>query len=440
MRPQSRTAASQVRSRRADYPVVDASLIVPLQGGAEQALRCFASLALLPPDPEHEVVVVDDASTGLDDLLARLDGDVTVVRSERRSGFPAACALGAERASGDALVLLRGVPEVGEAWLAPLLAALSDPSIAAAASATQPAAARAPGTAVPPAAARAAAIPAAPPGAAAVIASSALALRRADAAALQAMLGAPEGLELAALCLELSARGRAVPVPASVVRPAGARSAGARRPLGEEPELTVVIPTLDAASERVRGCVAAVQATTDAAHEIVLVDNGAPPQGFTAPVNAGLRAARGRYAVVMNDDVETLPGWWPPLRDALEAGEQVAFPLTVDGAARRDFAAWCFALSREAIERFGHAPGELFDPAFRVWFQDTDLLARLRAAGCPPRCVEESRIRHGLSDTVQTTDPELRRWIDSQILRDREAFAAKHPGVVLRPVEFETAA
>jgi len=43
-------------------------------------------------------------------------------------------------------------------------------------------------------------------------------------------------------------------------------------------------------------------------YEIVLVDNGAPPQGFTGPVNSGLRAARGRYAVVMNDDVEVLPG------------------------------------------------------------------------------------------------------------------------------------
>ena len=140
-------------------------------------------------------------------------------------------------------------------------------------------------------------------------------------------------------------------VPASTVVAPGARMGAARRAPGEDPELTIVIPTLDAASERVRACVSAVQRCTDGPYEIVVVDNGAPPQGFTAPVNPGLRAARGRYAVVMNDDVEVLPGWWPPLREALDAGAAVTFPLTIDGAMRHDFAAWCFALSRATLEQ-----------------------------------------------------------------------------------------
>ena len=191
----------------------------------------------------------------------------------------------------------------------------------------------------------------------------------------------------------------------------------------------MVIPTLDATSERVRRCVGAIQATTDAAHEIVLVDNGAPPQGFTAPVNAGLRAGRGRYAVVMNDDVEPLAGWWPPLREALDHGASVAFPLTVDGAMRRDFAAWCFAIAAEGLLRFGHAPGEFFDPSFTIWFQDTDLLERLRAAGSPPLCVEASRIRHGLSETVASEEPQLRDWIHREIARDVARFERKWAGV-----------
>jgi glycosyltransferase involved in cell wall biosynthesis len=231
---------------------------------------------------------------------------------------------------------------------------------------------------------------------------------------------------VAALLTQLASEGgRVVSVAGSVVAAPGARMGAARRAPGEAPELTVVIPTLDAASERVRACVAAVQASTDAAHDIVLVDNGAPPQGFTRPVNAGLRAARGAYAVVMNDDVEPLPGWWPPLRAALDAGASVAFPLTVDGPMRRDFAAWCFALGRDTLERFGHAPGEFFDPRFTVWFQDTDLLHALRDAGRAPVCVEESRIRHGLSETVSTEDPELRAWIEREIARDLEQFVAK---------------
>ncbi len=43
-----------------------ATVVVHLQGGPEQALRCFESLAMLPPEPEHEVIVVDDASVGLE--------------------------------------------------------------------------------------------------------------------------------------------------------------------------------------------------------------------------------------------------------------------------------------------------------------------------------------------------------------------------------------
>jgi GT2 family glycosyltransferase len=236
-----------------------------------------------------------------------------------------------------------------------------------------------------------------------------------------------------ALALSVIERGRsAVSVPASTVGAPGPRTGGLRRPAGEAPELTVVIPTLDAASERVRSCIAAVQATTDVAHEIAIIDNGSPPQGFSAPVNAGLRAARTPYVVVMNDDVEPLPGWWAPLRATLDAGVAVAFPLTVDGPMRFDFPAWCFALTRETVAEFSHAPGEFFDPSLVVWFQDTDLLHRLRQTGQPPLLADGSRIRHGLSATVMSEDPELSAWIRGQVSADRERFLRKHPDAVLK--------
>jgi GT2 family glycosyltransferase len=383
----------------------EASIVVPLDGGPDQALRCFSALAGLPQSPSHEVVVVDNASVGLEPLLGQLAGDVTVARSDGRVGLSEALALGIERCGAELVVLLPRAPEVASGWLDPLVSRLRDPKVGAAASVAAGAEGAHP------------------------VAAPALALRRADLTAIGGMPAVPEGLELAALCAALgSSAGPVESVRASIVYPAGARNGGARRTPGEDPELTVVIPTLDAGSERVRRCVAALQRCTDVAHEIVVLDNGAPPQGFTAPVNAGLRAGRGAYSVVMNDDVEVLPGWWTPLRGALDDGASAAFPVTVDGANRTDFAAWCFAMSRDGLERFAHAPGELFDPRFTVWFQDTDLLERLRAAGAPPRMVPEARIRHGLSETVATQDPALRAWIDAEIARDRDAFAAKHPG------------
>src|SRR3954471_19910144 len=382
-----------------------ATVVVHLQGGPEQALRCFESLAVLPPEPQHEVIVVDDASVGLEDLLARLEGDVNVISLPQRTGLAGSIERAAAEANGEVLVLLRGAPEVAHGWLAPLVSAVTRDGLGAAASVTA-------GDARPH-----------------LVSAYALAVPRASVSSVPAV---PDEHVFAALSLALG--GRADQVATSTLVAPGTRMGAARRAPGEDPELTIVIPTLDAASERVRACVSAIQARTEGPHDIVLVDNGAPPQGFTAPVNAGLRAARGGYAVVMNDDVEVLPGWWPPLREALDAGASVTFPMTVDGAMRTDFAAWCFAVSRETLEQFEAEPGEFFDPRFRVWYQDTDLLARLRAAGSPPVCVEGSRIRHGLSETVASDDPELRAWVAAEVARDREAFLAKHPEIGLTAV------
>jgi GT2 family glycosyltransferase len=382
-----------------------ATVVVHLQGGPEQALRCFESLAMLPAEPDHEVLVVDDASVGLEALLRRLEGDVQVIATGHRAGFAKSIERAAQQAAGDVLVMLRGAPEVASGWLAPLVDAVSRDGLAAAASVT------------------------AGDPAAHLVSAYALAVPRESALSMPRV---PDEHAFAALCLALD--GRAAQVPGSTLVAPGTRMGAARRAPGEDADLTIVIPTLDAASERVRSCVSAIQARTDGPYDIVLLDNGAPPQGFTAPVNAGLRAVRGRYAVVMNDDVEVLPGWWPPLRDALDTGASVSFPVTIDGSMRTDFAAWCFAVSRASLERFGTAPGEFFDPRFRVWYQDTDLLARLRAAGSPPVCVETSQIRHGLSETVASDDPELRAWISQEVARDREAFLEKHPEVQLTRV------
>jgi GT2 family glycosyltransferase len=388
-----------------------ATVVVHLQGGPEQALRCFESLATLPPEPDHEVIIVDDASVGLEDLLARLDGDVNVIALERRAGFAASVNRAAREAGGDVLVMLRAAPEVSHGWLAPLVAAVTREGLAAATSLT-----------------------AGDPGAH-LVAAHAVAVPLDRLMAVGGVPDAPEELAVAALCTALAgAGGKIAQAPASTLVAPGTRMGAARRAPGEDPDLTIVIPTLDAASERVRACVSAIQGRTEGPYDIVLIDNGAPPQGFTAPVNAGLRAARGRYAVVMNDDVEVLPGWWPPLREALDAGAAVSFPTTIDGTMRTDFAAWCFAVSRESLERHGCEPGEFFDPRFRVWYQDTDLLARLRASGTPPVCVEGSRIRHGLSETVASDDPELRAWITQEIASDRDAFTEKHPGAGLKSV------
>ncbi len=388
------------------------SLIVHLEGGRVKARRCLEALAALADEPTFEAIIVDDASPDLGELLAGLSGDVKVLRRERREGFLACAIAGAEAADSGVLVLLRDAPLLDEGALGPLVEALTDPDIAAAAGHPTDVTA-APEDALPH-----------------PVSTHALALRRSDTDCLRAPLGAPPELELAAVCMELGQRGRVVSVPAALAAPARVAVAARRAP-GEPAELTVVIPTLDATARRVRACLAAIAANTPAPHQVVLVDNGSPPQGFAAPVNAGLRAVDSRYAVVMNDDVEVMDGWWEPLRAALDEGAAVVFPQTIDGAMREDFAAWCFCLTADTIAEMSHAPGEFFDPSLRIWFQDTDLLVRLRAIGRPPLLVRAAHIRHALSATVRSEDPALRAWIEATIAADREAFLRKHPSVTL---------
>jgi GT2 family glycosyltransferase/SAM-dependent methyltransferase len=391
-----------------------ASLLVVLDGTEQQALACLTAISELGADqPDHEIVIVTDGAPQLDALMERVGGDVAVERLPHPLGFAAAATRGLAHCTASTIVLLYGMPDVEPGFLGPLLDALADDAVAAAASVAP----NAPDT------------PA--------VATAALAARRADLP--QTFPSAPAGLELAALCTHLARRGEIVTVPRSTAvatvtphavgtRPiANGRTRAFRRAPGQrEIELSIVIPTLDAAGERTRRCVASVQSATNVDHEIIVIDNGAPPQGFTAPVNAGLRAARGRYLLVLNDDVELLPGWWEPLRDALEDGATVVFPHTVDGKMRTDFAAWCFAMSRDTMTEFAVADGEFFDPELVVWFQDTDLLERLRDAGRPPRYVEASKIRHLLSQTVETDDLTLRAWVRRQVRSDKEAFEAKH--------------
>jgi GT2 family glycosyltransferase len=384
--------------------VAAVSVIVPLEGGRERARRCLEALAGLAAEPSFEAVLADDAAPDLGELLGGLSGDVKVLRNERREGFVASAIKGAAVAESEILLLVKDAALLDPAVLAPLVEALADPEIAGAASHSPEELQTHPTS------------------------THALALRRTDAGCLHDAGGAAPGLELAAICAELARRGRVVTVAEALAAPSRAGVA-ARRATGELAELTVVLPTLDATAPRVRASLAAIAANTTAPHQVVVVDNGSPPQGFSAPVNAGLRAVDTPYAVVMNDDVEVIEGWWEPLRAALDEGAAVVFPQTIEGGMRHDFAAWCFGLGAETLAAMAHAPGEFFDPELRVWFQDTDLLLRLREIGRPPLHVPASRIRHGLSATVKTEDPALRAWIDATIAADQAAFERKHPRV-----------
>jgi Glycosyl transferase family 2 len=377
-----------------------ASVVIVLTGDPWAAMGCLESLAELESrTPSHEIIVVDNASVGLRSIMATLGEGIKLLRLSHRVSALDALRAGVQAAAGEVVVCLPS-----PACLAPnaLTVLYSELGKQAALGSVDPD------------------TPFAHP-----TTSRAIALRRSAMPAVDA----PDAQAMGALCFELARLG---PIRACATAHVSAphNPLCRRGPGVEEIEVSVIIPTLDAASDEVRGCLRDLHGTLTVAHEVILVDNGAPPQGFSAPVNAALNAARGRHVVIMNDDVRVLDGWWEPLAAALDAGNPLVFPLTVEGHMRWDIAAWCFAMSREAITRMSWRPGQLFDPLLVVWCQDLDLRNRMSALGATPLCVPESRIRHGGSRTVRpgSRQRSLQHWIHAQTARDTSRFRARYRG------------
>jgi GT2 family glycosyltransferase len=210
------------------------------------------------------------------------------------------------------------------------------------------------------------------------------------------------------------------------------------------PLASVVIPTWNGAA-LLRSALLRLRAQTFRDFETVVVDNGSSDgtaamlraefpevvlvsfpenRGFAVAVNAGLKAARGRYLMLLNNDAEAEPRWLEALVAVLEARADVGSvaskmltardPSVVDsaGAAMGLFAydigrgerdgppfdegreilcpcAGAAAYRRELFDAVG-----VFDEAFFAWFEDVELGIRAQLAGF--RCWYEpaARVRH----------------------------------------------
>jgi GT2 family glycosyltransferase len=186
--------------------------------------------------------------------------------------------------------------------------------------------------------------------------------------------------------------------------------------------------------------------------------------GFAGGVNLGVAASRGATVVLMNPDVTVLPGCLPALLDALDAGAAIAGPrfywdcgrrfllppaeargrldellaaLAVGGGrravvarrrwrrhARRHWLATSpiashalsgalLAISRAAWERVGP-----FDAGYRLYFEETDWLARAAAAGLAARYVPAAGAVHAHGQSARR-EPRAAAWFEESARRYR---------------------
>lgn len=270
----------------------------------------------LPEDVE--VVVVDDASgPETQGLLARLEGDVTIRRSDRPVGRRTGLAAAAGAATADVCIALATIARPRPGFIDPLLAALST-GAALAAPVIQTPAGEVHGYRV----AEDGSLWPLAPGAASpdALALDCLAARKAWWIERQPLFTAREG-HYEPLVAAAGGGRLAVAPAARVVR------------ASEGPRASVIVCTRDRADEVaacVRACVA--HGVTADGCELIVVDNGAEPLALEPPAgvrvvrepvaglsrarNAGAAAAAGEILVYLDDDARPGPGWLESLRDA----------------------------------------------------------------------------------------------------------------------------
>jgi glycosyltransferase involved in cell wall biosynthesis len=269
----------------------------------------------LPEDVE--VVVVDDASgPQTRALLARLEGDVTIHRTDRPIGRGAALAAAAQAASADVCIALGSIARPRPGFVAPLVAAvrngagLAAPVLETGAGDVHGYRYGADGSLWPLAAGEA------EPEA---LGLDCLAAPRRWWMERQPLASAREGHQEALIAAAAE----------SLVVVAAARVGRS----SEGPAASVIVCTRDRADE-VRECVEACIAhgVLAAGGEIVVVDNGVEPLAVSLPAgvtvvrepiaglsrarNTGAAAARNDLLFYLDDDARPAPGWIESLRDA----------------------------------------------------------------------------------------------------------------------------
>ncbi|ELT99205.1 hypothetical protein CAPTEDRAFT_172619 [Capitella teleta] len=112
-------------------PSASVILVFHNEGWSTLVRTVHSVIDMSPPELLHEIVMVDDFSdkehlkTRLEDYLKQFHGKVKLYRNKERLGLIGTRTLGAQYATGDAIVFLDAHCECNRNWLPPLLARIA---------------------------------------------------------------------------------------------------------------------------------------------------------------------------------------------------------------------------------------------------------------------------------------------------------------------------
>lgn len=221
------------------------------------------------------------------------------------------------------------------------------------------------------------------------------------------------------------------------------------------PLASIVIPVFNQVAHT-RQCLEHLEKNTDIPYELIIIDNAstdgtaaflrgvrvaaitnATNRGCAAAWNQGVAASRGRYVVLLNNDVLVTTGWLGRLVAFMErTGHGIVSPAVRAGAldydlptyaeafaracarARRPYpSACCLVIAREVFDRVG-----LFDEQFRVGtFEDVDFLWRARRAGVTMAMTGVALVHH----FGEVTQRDLRQILGDYGRENAARFVAK---------------
>jgi glycosyltransferase involved in cell wall biosynthesis len=182
---------------------------------------------------------------------------------------------------------------------------------------------------------------------------------------------------------------------------------------------SIVIPTFNNYSQ-LADCIQSINDHSKGhAYEIIIMDNGPQPLGYTEPMVRGMHAAKGELIISLNDDcLITEDTWLEPLIETAGSGAWVFSPDHPDEQNMKA-AAWCLCFSREGYIGVGD-----YDLQFKIWCSDIDMFKRCEQHGKPVFRVEGSGgVTHQYSST--SSSPEIQDTVQRWQQEDLAKYRAK---------------